>query len=549
MEENIRVKNFIEEAIEQDMRDKEPRVKTRFPPEPNGYLHIGHAKALAIDFGMAEQYGGSCNLRFDDTNPAKEDTEYVDAIMQDIHWLGFQWDKLLFGSSYFDKCYELALKLIRKGLAYVDDLTKDEMREYRGTLTEPGRNSPYRERSVAENLDLFMRMKNGEFEDGARTLRAKIDMASPNINMRDPALYRILHKHHHQTGDKWCIYPMYDFAHPIQDAIEGVTHSLCSLEYEAHRPLYNWVVEACEFENHPRQIEFARLNLTNTIMSKRYLRRLVEEGFVSGWDDPRMPTLCGMRRRGYPAAAIRDFLTRIGVAKADSVVDAAILEHCVREELNRTAPRLMAVTEPVRLVIENWPVGKTEDVTLENLPDDEAAGSRTLRFGRELWIERSDFMAEPVKKFFRLKPDGEVRLKGAYIVRCTGYNCDENGLVTEVRCSYDPETRSGNCERKVKGTLHWLYAADAVPAAFRHYETLLRDETPEDEGKDFTERLNPNSLATLDGFVEPAAANAQAGDRFQFIRMGYYCKDADSTAEKPVFNRVVGLKDSFKIGG
>ena len=549
MEENIRVKNFIEEAIEQDMRDKEPRVKTRFPPEPNGYLHIGHAKALAIDFGMAEQYGGSCNLRFDDTNPAKEDTEYVDAIKQDIHWLGFQWDKLLFGSSYFDKCYELALKLIRKGLAYVDDLTKDEMREYRGTLTEPGRNSPYRERSVEENLDLFMRMKNGEFEDGARTLRAKIDMASPNINMRDPALYRILHKHHHQTGDKWCIYPMYDFAHPIQDAIEGVTHSLCSLEYEAHRPLYNWVVEACEFENHPRQIEFARLNLTNTIMSKRYLRRLVEEGFVSGWDDPRMPTLCGMRRRGYPAAAIRDFLTRIGVAKADSVVDAAILEHCVREELNRTAPRLMAVTEPVRLVIENWPVGKTEDVTLENLPDDEAAGSRTLRFGRELWIERSDFMAEPVKKFFRLKPDGEVRLKGAYIVRCTGYSCDENGLVTEVRCSYDPETRSGSCERKVKGTLHWLYAADAVPAAFRHYETLLRDETPEDEGKDFTERLNPNSLATLDGFVEPAAANAQAGDRFQFIRMGYYCKDADSTVEKPVFNRVVGLKDSFKIGG
>ena len=549
MEENIRVKNFIEEAIEQDMRDKEPRVKTRFPPEPNGYLHIGHAKALAIDFGMAEQYGGSCNLRFDDTNPAKEDTEYVDAIKQDIHWLGFQWDKLLFGSSYFDKCYELALKLIRKGLAYVDDLTKDEMREYRGTLTEPGRNSPYRERSVEENLDLFMRMKNGEFEDGARTLRAKIDMASPNINMRDPALYRILHKHHHQTGDKWCIYPMYDFAHPIQDAIEGVTHSLCSLEYEAHRPLYNWVVEACEFENHPRQIEFARLNLTNTIMSKRYLRRLVEEGFVSGWDDPRMPTLCGMRRRGYPAAAIRDFLTRIGVAKADSVVDAAILEHCVREELNRTAPRLMAVTEPVRLVIENWPVGKTEDVTLENLPDDEAAGSRTLRFGRELWIERSDFMAEPVKKFFRLKPDGEVRLKGAYIVRCTGYSCDENGLVTEVRCSYDPETRSGSCERKVKGTLHWLYAADAVPSAFRHYETLLRDETPEDEGKDFTERLNPNSLATLDGFVEPAAANAQAGDRFQFIRMGYYCKDADSTVEKPVFNRVVGLKDSFKIGG
>ncbi|MDO4543811.1 MAG: glutamine--tRNA ligase/YqeY domain fusion protein [Clostridia bacterium] len=542
-----RVKNFIEEFIEEDMRNKEPRVKTRFPPEPNGYLHIGHAKALAIDFGMARQYGGSCNLRFDDTNPTKEDTEYVDAIMEDIRWLGFEWDRLLFGSSYFDQCFELAIKLIKKGVAYVDDLSKDEMREYRGTLTEPGKNSPYRNRSVEENLDLFMRMKNGEFPDGSKTLRAKIDMASPNINMRDPAMYRILHISHHQTGDKWCIYPMYDFAHPIQDALEGVTHSLCSLEYEAHRPLYDWVIEQCEFEKRPRQIEFARLNLNNTIMSKRYLRRLVEEGYVSGWDDPRMPTLCAMRRRGYPASAILDFLTRIGVAKADSTVDPAMLEHCVREKLNESAPRYMAITEPLKLIVENYEEGKVEEIELENHPNKPEMGNRTLHFSRELYIEKSDFMANPVPKFFRLKPDGEVRLKGAYIVKCTRFDTDENGEVTTVYCTYDPETKSGQCERKVKGTLHYLSSVDARPAEFRNYQELMREKTEADEGKDFVELLNPASLVTLLGYVEPAMIGLDIGQPCQAIRMGYYCKDRDSTTELAVFNRIVGLKDSFKI--
>ena len=542
-----RSKNFIEEFIEEDMRTKEPRVKTRFPPEPNGYLHIGHAKALTVDFGMAEQYGGTCNLRFDDTNPTKEDVEYVEAIKEDIRWLGFQWDQLLFGSSYFDKCYELAVKLIKKGIAYVDDLSKDEMREYRGTLTEPGKNSPYRDRSVEENLDLFERMKNGEFPDGAKTLRAKIDMASPNINMRDPAMYRIKHVSHHQTGDKWCIYPMYDFAHPIQDAIEGVTHSLCSLEYEAHRPLYDWVVNACEFEHKPRQIEFARLNLTNTVMSKRYLRRLVEEHYVSGWDDPRRPTLCGMRRRGYPAAAIRDFLNRIGVAKADSIVDIAILEHCVRENLNVNAPRYMAIIEPLRLVVDNWDEGRTEDVVLENLPNAPEAGTHTVRFGRELFIERSDFMTEPVKKFFRLKPDGEVRLKGAYIVKCVSWETDENGNVSCVHVTYDPETKSGECERKVMGTLHWLNAEDAVEAEFRHYDVLMRDQKDGEEINDFVELLNPDSLEVKKGYIEPALAEQEPGATFQFVRMGYYCADLDTTKAHPVYNRVVGLKDSFKI--
>ena len=544
MEETVRSKNFIEEIIEEDMRAKEPRVKTRFPPEPNGYLHIGHAKALCIDFGMAEQYGGSCNLRFDDTNPTKEDVEYVEAIKEDIRWLGFQWDQLLFGSSYFDECYALAVKLIKKGVAYVDDLTKDQMREYRGTLTEPGKNSPYRDRSIEENLDLFERMKNGEFEDGARTLRAKIDMASPNINLRDPALYRINHAHHHQTGDKWCIYPMYDFAHPIQDAIEGVTHSLCSLEYEAHRPLYDWVVEQCEFEHRPRQIEFARLNLTNTMMSKRYLRRLVEEGFVRGWDDPRMPTLCAMRRRGYPAAAIRDFLDRIGVAKADSVVETAMLEHCVRENLNAHAHRYMAVTDPLPVIVDNWEEGRTEQIVLENLPGAPEAGTHTVPFGRELYIEREDFSIDPPKKYFRLKPEGEVRLKGAYIVRCVGWDTDESGNVSAVHVTYDPSTRSGDCERKVKGTLHFVPKDGALPAAFRLYDALL--DPGADPALDFTERLNPDSFVERQGFVEPALAAAQPGDAFQFLRVGYFCKDADSTPERPVFNRAVGLKDSFK---
>lgn len=546
MEEVVKSKNFIEEFIEEDMAKNGPRVKTRFPPEPNGYLHIGHAKALCIDFGMAETYGGSCNLRFDDTNPTKEDTEYVDAIKEDIHWLGFDWDQLLFGSSYFDQCYELAIKLIKKGVAYVDDLTKDEMREYRGTLTEPGKNSPYRDRSVEENLDLFERMKNGEFEDGTKTLRAKIDMASPNINMRDPAMYRILHIHHHQTGDKWCIYPMYDFAHPIQDAIEGVTHSLCSLEYEAHRPLYNWVVEQCEFAQKPRQIEFARLNLEGTVMSKRYLRRLVEEHYVSGWDDPRMPTLCGLRRRGYTPESIRDFLVRVGVAKADSVVEMAMLEHCIREDLNEHAPRMMAVLDPVKLVIDNWPEGKVEELEIENHPMHPEMGTHKVKFSGEAYIEREDFAVEPPKKFFRLKPDGEVRLKGAYIVKCTGWEAKDDGTVTKIHCTYDPETRSGECERKVKGTLHWADAADAVAAEFRLYEPLLSDPTEEDADRDFVERLNPQSLIVKNGFVEPAAAKAKAGDKFQFMRVGYFSADLEHTEEKPVFNRVVGLKDSFK---
>lgn len=548
MEERLTPKNFIEEFIQQDIQEKGlSHIQTRFPPEPNGYLHIGHAKALFIDFSMAEKFGGSCNLRFDDTNPTKEDEEFVDAIQEDIRWMGFHWDHVFFGSDYFDTCYELAVKLIKKGVAYVCDLSKDEMREYRGTLTEPGRNSPWRDRSVEENLDLFERMKNGEFPDGSRTLRAKIDMASPNMNMRDPAMYRIIHMRHHHTGDKWCIYPMYDFAHPIQDAIEGVTHSLCSLEYEDHRPLYDWVVEQCEFEHKPRQIEFARLNLTNTMMSKRYLRRLVEERHVAGWDDPRMPTLCGLRRRGYTAESIRDFLTRVGVAKADSVVETAMLEHCVREDLNAHAHRMMAVLDPIRLVVENWPEGKTEAVAMENLPGDEAAGVRTLTFGRELYIQREDFSYDPPKKYFRLKPDGEVRLKGAYIVKCTRYETDEAGNVTTVYCTYDPESHSGEGQRKVKGTLHWLSKEDAVPAEFRLYEDLLLPETPENAQLDFTQRLNPDSLVRKQGFVEPALAACAPGCRYQFMRVGYFCSDLDHTPAAPVFNRIVGLKDSFKM--
>ena len=548
MEERLTPKNFIEEFIQQDIQEKGlSHIQTRFPPEPNGYLHIGHAKALFIDFSMAEKFGGSCNLRFDDTNPTKEDEEFVDAIQEDIRWMGFHWDHVFFGSDYFDTCYELAVKLIKKGVAYVCDLSKDEMREYRGTLTEPGRNSPWRDRSVEENLDLFERMKNGEFPDGSRTLRAKIDMASPNMNMRDPAMYRIIHMRHHHTGDKWCIYPMYDFAHPIQDAIEGVTHSLCSLEYEDHRPLYDWVVEQCEFEHKPRQIEFARLNLTNTMMSKRYLRRLVEERHVAGWDDPRMPTLCGLRRRGYTAESIRDFLTRVGVAKADSVVETAMLEHCVREDLNAHAHRMMAVLDPIRLVVENWPEGKTEAVAMENLPSDPAAGSRTLTFSRELYIQREDFSYDPPKKYFRLKPDGEVRLKGAYIVKCTRYETDEAGNVTTVYCTYDPESHSGEGQRKVKGTLHWLSKEDAVPAEFRLYEDLLLPETPENAQLDFTQRLNTDSMVRKQGFVEPALAACAPGCRYQFMRVGYFCSDLDHTPAAPVFNRIVGLKDSFKM--
>ena len=544
MDEKFDKLNFIEEFVQQDIK-RLKRVKTRFPPEPNGYLHIGHAKALCIDFGVAARFNGTCNLRFDDTNPTKEDTEYVEAIKKDIHWLGYDWEELHFGSDYFDKCFELAVLLIKKGKAYVCDLDKDAMREYRGTLTTPGKNSPYRDRSAEENLDLFYRMKNGEFPEGSRTLRAKIDMSSPNINLRDPAIYRIIHANHHQTGDKWCIYPLYDFAHPIQDAIEGVTHSLCSLEYEAHRPLYDWVVEQCEFENKPRQIEFARLNMTNTIMSKRYLRRLVEEGFVSGWDDPRMPTLCAMRRRGYTPEAIRDFLERAGVSKADSVVDTAMLEHCVREHLGSTAPRMMAVLEPLKLIITNWEEGRFENIELENMPGDETFGTRTIRFGRELFIEREDFMEEPPKKYFRLKPGGEVRLKGAYIIKCEEVVHDEAGNVVEVICTYDPNTKSGMCERKVKGTLHWLPVSDAVPAEFRLYEPMILD--TEGETDDFTERFNRDSLIIKRGYVEKALAAASPKERFQFMRIGYFAADTDHTAKAPVFNRTVSLKDSFKL--
>lgn len=541
-------RNFIEEFIIED-RKVNPTVKTRFPPEPNGYLHIGHAKALYIDFSTAERFGGTCNLRFDDTNPTKEDVEFVDAIENDIRWLGFNWDKLCFGSDYFDKCYELAVKLIRDGKAYVCDLDKDQIREYRGTLTEPGVNSPYRDRSVEENLDLFERMKNGEFPDGSRTLRAKIDMASPNINMRDPALYRILHRSHHHQGDKWCIYPMYDFAHPIQDAIEGVTHSLCSLEYEAHRPLYNWVIEACGFEHKPRQIEFARLNLTNTIMSKRFLRALVEGGYVSGWDDPRMPTLCAMRRRGYTPEAIKDFLNRAGVAKADSVVDSAMLEHCVREDLNAHADRAMAVLDPVKVIIENFLEGESVEVKIDNLPIAEEGDAKfglthSVRFGRELYIEREDFMIDPPKKFFRLKPEGEVRLKGAFIIKCTGYELNADGSVKEIRATYDKDSFSGENQRKVKGTIQWVPAAEAVPAEFRLYEQLMTEENV--SADDFIDKLNPDSVKIIRGFVEPFPAESEPGTKFQFMRIGYFCTDPDTRSGAPVFNRTVGLKDSYK---
>ena len=540
-----KAENFIQEFIDQDLAEgKVQAIKTRFPPEPNGYLHIGHAKALWIDFSTAEKYGGSCNLRFDDTNPAKEDEEFVDAIKEDIQWLGYQWDKLCYGSEYFDECYELAIKLIKKGVAYVDDLSKEEMREYRGTLTEPGKNSPYRERSVEENLDLFERMKNGEFEDGSRTLRAKIDMSSPNMNMRDPALYRIMHISHHQTGDKWCIYPMYDFAHPIQDAIEGITHSLCSLEYEAHRPLYNWVIEQCEFEHKPRQIEFARMNITDTIMSKRYLRALVEGGHVDGWDDPRMPTLCGMRRRGYTPEAIKDFLTRAGVAKADSTLDAGMLEHCVREDLNAKAPRLMGVVDPIKLIIENYPEDQTEVFMAEDMPGSEH--KHAVSFSRELYIEKEDFMeVPPNKKYFRLYVGGEVRLKNAYIIKCERVEKDAQGEITAIICSYDPLSKTGdvNAGRKVKGTLHWADAKTALPAEYRIYGPLMDD----DKEGDFIERLSDESLKVMHGYIEPEIVNAKAGDTFQLLRKGYFCADSkDHSPEHVVMNMTTGLRDSFK---
>ena len=547
--------NFIYNIIDEDRKaGKYPDgIHTRFPPEPNGYLHIGHAKSICLNFGTAEKYAGLCNLRFDDTNPTKEDTEYVDSIQEDIKWLGFSWgDRRYYASDYFERLYEYACALIEQGLAYVDDLTAEEIRAHRGTLTEPGKESPYRNRSVAENMALFHRMKEGEFPDGSRVLRAKIDMASPNITMRDPVIYRIAHAAHHRTGDAWCIYPMYDFAHPLSDAIEGITHSLCTLEFEDHRPFYDWLLDVLGFDKNtrPRQIEFARLNVTNTITSKRKLRQLVEEGYVRGWDDPRMPTISGLRRRGFTPAAIRDFCERIGVAKSNSTVDVAMLEHCVREDLNEHAARVMAVLRPLKVVLTNYPEGETEELLAENHPT--RGGKRYVPFSRELYIEREDFMEEPPKKFFRLRPGGEVRLKHAYIIKCEEVVKDERGEITELRCTYDPESKSGGsaANRKVKGTLHWVSANDALDAEVRLYDYLLKtaDDEPSD---DFIASLNPHSLEVIEGAkVEPSLARTAEGTHYQFLRTGYFVADKDTEPQQLVFNRVVGLKDSWgKVKG
>jgi glutaminyl-tRNA synthetase len=543
--------NFIQSIINEDLTNNrnDGRVHTRFPPEPNGYLHIGHAKSICLNFGIAARYGGLCNLRFDDTNPSKEEVEYVESIKADVKWLGFDWDdRLFYASDYFEQLYEYAVQLIKDGKAYVCDLSAEQIREYRGTLTEPGKPSPYRDRSVEENLDLFRRMRAGEFPDGSRVLRAKIDMASPNLNMRDPVLYRIMRATHHRTGDKWCIYPMYDFAHPLSDAIEGITHSICTCEFEDHRPLYDWVLEACKIKNPPRQIEFARLNLSHTVMSKRKLRQLVEEGYVRGWDDPRMPTISGLRRRGYTPEAIRDFCERIGVAKANSIVDIAMLEHCIREDLNLRAPRVMAVLRPLRVVIENYPADRVEMLDAENNPENPGMGSRQIPFSRVIYIERDDFMEDPPKKFFRLAPGREVRLKHAYIIKCERVVKDEQtGEIIELRCTYDPATRSGMATetRKVKGTLHWVSAAHAVEAEVRLYDHLFLKESP-DEDEDFKANLNPNSLETLTGcMVEPGLASAAPGSRYQFLRQGYFSVDPDTSGNKPVFNRIVSLKDTW----
>ncbi len=552
---NNEYKNFIHAFIEEDIgpggQYEGMTVHTRFPPEPNGYLHIGHCKALCIDFGTAEKFGGLCNLRMDDTNPTKEDTEYVDAIKEDIHWLGFDWgDRFYYASEYFDKMYECAEDLIKKGLAYVCELTPEQMREYRGDLTTPAR-SPYRDRPIEESLDLFRRMKAGEFPNGAMTLRAKIDLASGNFNMRDPAIYRINHMTHHATGDKWCIYPMYDFAHPIEDAMEHITHSLCSLEFEAHRPLYNWVVEHCDLPAKPRQIEFARLGIDHTVMSKRKLRQLVEEGKVSGWDDPRMPTLCGLRRRGYTPKSIRNFCERIGVAKNASTVEYAFLEYCLREDLNDSAQRVMAVLHPVKLVITNYPEGQTETFEVENNPNHPEDGTRAVSFSRELWIEADDFLEAPVPKYKRLYPGNEVRLKGAYLVTCTGCKKNEDGTITEIYAEYDPASRGGNPAdgRKVKGaTIHWVDAATAKDAEVRLYSNLFSDAEPDAADKNFLDCLNPDSLEILrDCKVEASLADVTPPGHFQFMRLGYFCLDTkDSVPGHLVFNRSVSLKDSFK---
>ena len=547
MEEN-KASNFIHDFIDEDLAaGVKSRVQTRFPPEPNGYLHIGHAKALCIDFSTAEKYNGICNLRFDDTNPSREDVEYIDAIKEDIKWLGFRWENVFFASDYFDFVYECAIKLIRDGKAYVDDLSADEIREYRGTLTEPGKESPYRNRSVEENLDLFKRMTDGEFGNGEKVLRAKIDMSSPNLNMRDPVIYRISHVSHHQTGDKWCVYPMYDFAHPLSDAKEGVTFSLCSLEFENHRPLYNWVVEQIGFNEPPRQIEFARLNINYCVTSKRKLLEMVNKGIVSGWDDPRMITLCGMRRRGYSAAAVRDFIDRVGVSKADSTVDYGLLEACVRDDLNAKAPRAMAVLRPLKVIIDNYPEGQSEEFDVELHPEHPEFGTRKVTFSRELYVEQDDFMAEPVKKYFRLFPGNEVRFKSAYFVKCNSYETDADGNVTCLHCTYDPESRGGNSPdgRKVKGTIHWVNANDCKECEVRLYDRLFNAEEPGKNG-DYIDDLNPNSLEVIENcLLEGGFENAKPGDTFQFMRNGYFCVDKDSTEDKLVFNRTVALNSSW----
>jgi glutaminyl-tRNA synthetase len=544
--------DFIREIIVADRATGKHggRVHTRFPPEPNGYLHIGHAKAICLNFGVADEFGGACNLRMDDTNPTKEDIEYVESIEEDVHWLGFRWHgEVLYAADYFEQMYQYAEQLIQMGKAYVDDLTADQIREYRGSLTEPGRESPYRNRSPEENLDLFRRMRAGEFPDGSRVLRAKIDMASPNINMRDPTLYRIRHASHHRTGDRWCVYPMYDYAHPIEDAIEGITHSLCTLEFEDHRPFYDWVLDTLRTPYRPQQIEFARLNLTYTVMSKRKLLQLVEEGHVNGWDDPRMPTISGLRRRGYTPESIRDFCDRIGVAKKENVIDVALLEHCVREDLNRRAPRVMGVLNPLRVVIENYPEDLVEEMDVVNNPEEPAAGTRKVPFARELFIEHDDFMEDPPKKFFRLAPGREVRLRNAYLITCREAVKDASGKIVELRCTYDPATRGGDAPdgRKVKATLHWVSATHAVDGEVRIYDRLFSVPDPsDDEGRDWRGFLNPLSLQVLRGCkLEPSLADAAAGARYQFERLGYFAADPDTRPGAPVFNRTVTLKDTW----
>ena len=546
-------KNFIEQIIDKDLEEgKYQEICTRFPPEPNGYLHIGHAKSILLNYGLAQKYHGKFNMRFDDTNPTKEKVEFVESIKADIKWLGADWeDRLYFASDYFDQMYEAAVKLIKKGKAFVCDLTADEIREYRGTLTEPGKESPYRNRSVEENLDLFERMKKGEFEDGSKVLRAKIDMASPNINMRDPVIYRVAHMTHHNTGDKWCIYPMYDFAHPIEDAIEGVTHSICTLEFEDHRPLYDWVVRELEYVHPPKQIEFAKLYLTNVVTGKRYIKKLVEDGIVDGWDDPRLVSIAALRRRGFTPESIKMFVDLCGVSKANSSVDYAMLEYCIREDLKMKKPRMMAVLDPLKLVIDNYQEDQIEYLDVANNMENPELGSRKVPFGRELYIEREDFMEVPPKKYKRLYPDNEVRLMNAYFVKCTGFEKDENGNITVVHCTYDPESKGGNSPdgRKVKGTIHWVAQKTAVKAECRLYENIVDEEKGVYNKEDGSLNLNPNSLVVLkDCYVEPALSEAQAYDSFQFVRNGFFCADChDSKPGEPVFNRIVSLKSSFKL--